>query len=47
MESSLDFGGGGGPNLAHTRQSRPYSGLGFLVNFLGTFLVVPSSLGSG
>ena len=32
-------------NEAHTRQSRPDSGLGFQVNVLKTFLRVPSSLG--
>ena len=34
-------------NVAHTRQSRPDSGLGFLVKVLRTCQVVPSSLGSG
>jgi hypothetical protein len=32
-------------NLAHIRQSRPDSGLGFQVKVLQTFQVVPSSLG--
>jgi len=27
--------------MAHRRQARPYSGLGFKVNVLETFLVVP------
>ena len=34
-------------NLAHIRQSRPDSGLGFQVKFLTTFYGVPSSLESG
>ena len=34
-------------SMAHTRQSRPDSGLGFQVKVLKTFQVVPSSLGSG
>ena len=33
--------------MAHIRQSRPDSGLGFRVQFLNTFQVVPSLLGSG
>ena len=33
--------------MAHTRHSRPDSGLGFQVNILITLEVVPSSLGSG
>jgi len=33
-------------NMAHTRQSRPDSGLDFQVKVLTTFRVVPSSLGS-
>ena len=33
--------------MAHTRQSRPDSGLGFHVKVLKTFKAVPSSLGSG
>ena len=33
-------------NMAHLRQSRPESGLGFQVNVLKTFQAVPSSLGS-
>ena len=33
--------------MAHIRQSRPNSGLGFQVKVLKTFLRVPSSLGSG
>ena len=33
--------------IAHIRQSRPDSGLGFRVKVLKTFEVVPSSLGSG
>ena len=32
-------------NMAHTRQSRPDSGLGLQVNVLHTVEVVPSSLG--
>ena len=32
--------------MAHTTQSRPDSGLGFQVEVLRTFQVVPSSLGS-
>ena len=32
---------------AHARLSRPDSGLGFQVEVLGTFKVVPSLLGSG
>ena len=36
-----------GTNSAHARQSRPDSGLGFQVKVLTTFVVVPSSLGSG
>jgi len=32
-------------NIAHTRQSRPDSGLGFQVKRLEIFKVVPSSLG--
>ena len=36
------------PNMAHIRQSRPDSGLGFRdMSFLANFDVVPSSLGSG
>ena len=34
-------------NMAHIRQSRPDSGLGFQVKGLVTFQAVPSSLGSG
>ena len=34
-------------NVAHVRQSRPDSGLGFQVNVLKITRVVPSSLGSG
>jgi len=34
-------------NMAHTRQSRPHSGLGFQGKVVETFQVVPSSLGSG
>ena len=34
-------------NMAHIRQSRPDSGLGFQVDVLEPFHVVPSSLGSG
>ena len=34
-------------NMAHRRQSRPDPGLGFQVQVLETFQVVPSSLGSG
>ena len=34
-------------NMAHIRQSRPDSGLGFQVKILTPFHVVPSSLGSG
>ena len=34
-------------NMAHLRQSRPDSGLGFQVRLLTTFHAVPSSLGSG
>ena len=34
-------------NMAHIRQSRPESGLGFQVNVLQLLQVVPSSLGSG
>ena len=33
--------------MAHARLSRPDSGLGFQVDALDTFQVVPSSLGSG
>jgi len=33
--------------MAHIRQSRPDSGLGFHVKVVETFNVVPSSLGSG
>jgi hypothetical protein len=33
--------------MAHTRQSRPDSGLGFQVNALATFQVVSFSLGGG
>ena len=33
--------------MAHIRQSWTDSGLGFQVNVLQAFLVVPSSLGSG
>ena len=33
--------------MAHMRQSRPYSGLGFPVRVLKTFQVGPSSLRSG
>ena len=33
------------PNMAHTRQSRPDSGLGLQVKVLHTVQVVPSSLG--
>ena len=33
--------------MAHTRHSRPGSGLGFQANILTTFQVVPSSLESG
>ena len=33
--------------MAHVKQSRPDSGLGFQVNVIETFRVVPSSLGSG
>jgi len=33
--------------MAHTRQSRPDSGLSFQVEGLQSLLVVPSSLGSG
>jgi len=33
--------------MAHIRQSRPDSGLGFQVKVLKTFQVVPSSLESG
>ena len=33
--------------MAHIRQSRPDSGLGFHVKVLKIFQVVPSSLGSG
>ena len=33
--------------MAHVRQSGPESGLGFQVNVLRTFGVVPSSLGNG
>jgi hypothetical protein len=32
-------------NMAHTRQSRPDSGLVFTLNAVTTFSVVPSSLG--
>ena len=35
------------PNMAHIRQSRPDSGLGFQVKFVKTFQVVPFALGSG
>ena len=35
-----------GWNMAHTRQSRPDCGLGFQVNVLNTFGIVPSSLGN-
>jgi len=34
-------------NVAHIRQSRPYSGLGFEANVLKQFSVVPSPLASG
>jgi len=34
-------------NMAHVRQSRPDSGLGFQVKVLKPFKVVPFSLGSG
>ena len=34
-------------NMAHIRQSRPDSGLGFQVEVLKTFKIVSSSLGSG
>ena len=34
-------------NMAHTRQSRPYSGLNFKVNVLKTVQAIPFSLGSG
>ena len=34
-------------NMAHIRQSRPDSGLGFQVKVLKTLKVVPSLLGSG
>jgi hypothetical protein len=34
-------------NIAHTRQSRPDSGLGFQVKFFEMFQGVSSSLGSG
>ena len=34
-------------SMAHTRQSRPDSGLGFQVNFLKTVHGAPPSLGSG
>ena len=34
-------------NVAHIRQSRPDSGLGFQANILETFKVFPSLLGSG
>ena len=34
-------------NMAHIRQSRPDSGLGFRVQFIETFWFVSSSLGSG
>ena len=34
-------------NMAHTRQSTPYSGLGFQVTAFKTFQVVPSWLGDG
>ena len=33
--------------MAHIRQSRPDSGLGFQANVVKTFQAVPSSLGSG
>ena len=36
-----------GVDMAHTRLSRPDSGLGFQVKVLKTFQMVPSSLGSG
>ena len=36
-----------GANMAHTRKSRPDSGLGFQSKALKTFEGVPSSLGSG
>ena len=36
-----------GQNMAHPRQSRPDSGLGFQIKVLKTFKVVPYSLGSG
>ena len=34
-------------NMAHTRQSRPDSGLGFQVKLVKPYQVVPSLLGSG
>ena len=33
--------------MAHVRQSRPDSGLGFQIKMLATFEIVPNSLGSG
>jgi hypothetical protein len=37
----------GRANMAHLRQSRPDSDLGFQVNVIKTFPVVPTWLGSG
>ena len=36
-----------GRHMAHIRQSRPDSGLGFQIKFIKNLLVVPSSLGIG